>query len=283
MNIIAEIGCNHKGNMDLAKFLILEAKIAGANVAKFQKRNNKELLTSEEYRAPHPNSKHSYGNTYGEHREFLEFNQSQHEELKNFCEKHDILYSTSVWDLTSAREIIELNPQLIKVPSAMNNNWNLLEMLCKQYNGEIHISTGMTTYQEIEEIVQYLEKYERAKDTVIYNCTSGYPVPVEDIKLLEIKRLKENYQHRVKAIGFSGHHHGIAIDIAAVTLGATWIERHFTKNKNWKGTDHSASLEPSELKMLVQQVSDIEIALDYKDGILPIEQVQKNKLKFKKK
>lgn len=284
MKIIAEIGCNHKGDMDIAKQLIDEAVKTGAHVAKFQKRNNRELLSEEQYNAPHPNPANSYGATYGEHREFLELSLEQNKELKEYCEQQGIIYSTSVWDMTSAKEITTLNPQLIKIPSAMNTHFEMLEWLCDNYQGEIHVSTGMTDYSEIENLVVFFEKKQRNKDLVIYNCTSGYPVPYSDICLLELTRLKEKYSRRVKAIGFSGHHLGIAVDVAALTLGAEWIERHFTINKNWKGTDHSASLEPHELTQLITDLKNVSAALTYKETeILAIEQVQKDKLKYKGK
>ncbi|MDY3112769.1 MAG: N-acetylneuraminate synthase family protein, partial [Helicobacter sp.] len=127
--IIAEIGCNHKGDFNIAKELILLAKNAGAKIVKFQKRNNKELLSKEQYNAPHPNPINSYGKTYGEHREFLEFSLEQHKALKEFCEQIGVIYSTSVWDSTSALEIISLNPAFIKVPSACNTNYELLKIL----------------------------------------------------------------------------------------------------------------------------------------------------------
>lgn len=282
IKIIAEIGCNHKGEIQIAKQLIDEAKKYGADVAKFQKRNNKELLSEEQYNAPHPNPINSYGVTYGKHREFLEFTAEQHRELMEYCESISIIYSTSVWDLTSAKEIASLNPKLIKIPSAMNNHFELLEWLCENYEGEIHVSTGMTDYTEIEKLISFFIEKGRNKDLVVYNCTSGYPVPYQDICLKEILRLKDKYGEKVKAIGFSGHHLGTAVDIAAYTLGAEWIERHFTLNKQWRGTDHSASLEPLELSKLVQDLMDVELALQFKETeILEIEKVQKDKLKYK--
>jgi N-acetylneuraminate synthase len=282
--VIAEIGCNHKGNMEIAKELIKVAKIfCNADVVKFQKRNNKELLTEEQYNAPHPNPANSYGDTYGEHREFLEFDLEQNRELKAYCEELGITYSTSTWDLTSAKEIASLEPELIKIPSACNNNYEMLGWLCDNYKGEIHASTGMTTKDEIEDLVTFFESKGRNKDLVLYNCTSGYPVPFEDVCLLEITRLKENYAHRVKEIGFSGHHLGIAIDVAAYTLGATWIERHYTLDRTWKGTDHAASLEPEGVRRLVRNLKATQKALTYKQSdILDIEDVQRKKLKYKK-
>lgn len=282
--VIAEIGCNHKGDMDIAKELIKVAKIfCNADVVKFQKRNNKELLTEEQYNTPHPNPHNSYGVTYGDHREFLEFTAEQHKELMAYCDEMEIEYSTSTWDLTSAKEIAALKPSLIKIPSACNNHYVMLEWLCQNYEGEIHVSTGMTTSQEIEDLVNFFESQGRAKDLVVYSCTSGYPVPFEDVSLLEITKLKEKYGNRVKEIAFSGHHLGIAVDVAAYTLGATTIERHYTLDRTWKGTDHAASLEPEGMRRLCRDLAAVNKALTYKaEEILDIEKVQREKLKYKK-
>ncbi len=279
--IIAEIGCNHKGDMSIAKELIMTAATyCKADVVKFQKRCNTELLSDEEYNTPHPNPANSYGDTYGAHREFLEFTPEQHKQLQAWCEEFGIEYSTSVWDVTSAKEITALKPALIKIPSACNLNKPMLEYLCDNYDGEIHLSFGMTTKQEEEEIISFFESKGRNKDLVLYNCTSGYPVPFEDICLLEITRMREAYADRVKAIGFSGHHLGIAVDSAAVALGAEWVERHYTLDRTWKGTDHAASLEPDGVRKLVRDCKAVAKALTYKEKeILDIESVQRNKLK----
>jgi N-acetylneuraminate synthase len=282
--VIAEIGCNHKGDMEIAKELIKIAAIfCEVDAVKFQKRNNKELLTEEQYNTPHPNPANSYGETYGSHREYLEFDVEQHSQLKKYCEEMGIVYSTSVWDTTSAKEIASLNPDFIKIPSACNNNYEMLGWLCENYRGEIHISTGMTTKNETETLVNYFIEKGRNKDLVLYNCTSGYPVPFEDVCLLDINLLKEKYGDKVKHIGFSGHHLGIAVDIAAYTLGANIVERHYTKDRTWKGTDHAASLEPMGLRKLSRDLNAVHAALSFKKtDILPIEQVQRDKLKNKK-
>lgn len=282
--VIAEIGCNHMGNFDIAKELIDLAKLSGATYVKFQKRNNKELLTEEQYNTTHPTPYNSYGSTYGEHREFLEFNLDQHKELKKYCDSIGITYSTSVWDVTSAKEMITFAPEFLKVPSACNNNFDMLKVLRDEFKGQIQLSIGMTTKEEVEEIVKFFEETNQAKTRLlIYSCTSGYPVPFEDVCLLEINYLYELYSNRVNEIGFSGHHNGIAIDIAAYTLGARWIERHFTKNRTWKGTDHAASLEPGGLSKLVRDLNATYQALSYKEKeILEIEQVQRDKLKNRK-
>ncbi|HAL02680.1 MAG TPA: N-acetylneuraminate synthase [Lachnospiraceae bacterium] len=281
--VIAEIGCNHMGDIEIAKSMIdMAATFCKVDAVKFQKRCNKELLTPEQYNAPHPNPANSYGATYGEHREFLEFNVDQHRELQEYCKKMGIEYSTSVWDLTSAKEIASLNPKFIKIPSASNNNIAMLEWLCDNYQGEIQISFGMTTHEEEKQIVELFERKGRNKDLIIYCCTSGYPVPMKDVCLLEITRLYKEYEDRVKAIGFSGHHNGIAIDVAAYTLGATMFERHFTLDRTWKGTDHAASLEPDGMRRLKRNLEQTYEALTYKSQeILPIEQVQRDKLKYR--
>lgn len=287
--IVAEIGCNHKGDMEIAHRMI---KLLGVfktlnpdsaiDIVKFQKRTNKELLSPEEYNAPHPNPANSYGATYGEHREFLEFNQEQNAQLKKWCEEEGLIYSTSTWDLTAAKEIVALNPKLIKVPSACNLDFDMLAYLRDNYTGEIHLSFGMTTKDEEKKIIDFFKEKNRAKDLVIYACTSGYPVPFEDICLNEIVRLKETYGKDVKAIGFSGHHLGIAVDIAALALGAEYFERHFTLDRTWKGTDHAASLEPVGLQKLARDLRNVSKALSSKsEDILDIEKVQRKKLKRK--
>lgn len=279
--VVAEIGCNHKGDIEIAREMIrVAANFAKCDFVKFQKRSNKELLTPEEYHAPHPNPQNSYGETYGTHREFLEFNIKQHHQLKQWCEAYGIGYSTSVWDLTSAKEIASLDPEFIKIPSACNLNFAMLEFLARNYRGEIHISAGMTTPSELEQIVALMEAYGAAHRVVLYACTSGYPVPFEQVCLLELRTIKDRFGLRVKEIGFSGHHLGIAIDSAAVALGASWIERHFTLDRTWKGTDHAASLEPDGLRKLVRDTRAVSSALTVKDQpILEIELPQRNKLK----
>ena len=282
--VVAEIGCNHKGDLNIAKELIDLAKESGAKYVKFQKRNNKELLTEAQYSDPHPNPHNSYGNSYGEHREFLEFDVNQNKELKKYCDSVGVVFSTSVWDVTSAKEMVSFNPEFLKVPSACNNNFEMLKVLRDDFNGQIQLSIGMTNKKEIKKIIEFFEENNQAKSRlVIYSCTSGYPVPAEDVTLLEINWLYENYGSRVSEIGFSGHHLGIALDISAYTLGARWIERHFTKDRTWKGTDHAASLEPAGLKKLIRDLKYTYKALSFKsEEILPIEAEQRNKLKNRK-
>ena len=133
-------------------------------------------------------------------------------------------------------------------------------------------------------MIELFERNGRNKDLTIFACTSGYLVPEEDMCLLEITRLREQYRNRVKGIGFSSHHAGIALDVAAYTLGATVFERHFTLNRTWKGTDHAASLEPDGLRRTKRNLMSTQAALTYKnEEILPIEKKQRKKLKYRKR
>lgn len=279
--IIAEIGCNHLGKFSVAEEMIkIAAKLSNVDVVKFQKRDNKLLFTEKEYNKSHPVPENSYGKTYGAHRDFLEFDLKTHKKLKKICEKNNVQYSSSVWDVNSADEIISLKPKIIKIPSAHNLDFPLLDVVCKKHKGEIHISTGMTSKKEISEIIKYLKYKKKLNKTVIYYCVSSYPAKDEDICLYEIKELINKYGNDVLAIGFSGHHQGIAIDIAALTLGAKYFERHFTLDRTWKGTDHAASLEPDGMRKLTRDIKSVNTTLKkWNNKFVKSELTQRKKLK----
>lgn len=280
--VVAEVGCNHKGDIEIAKEMVrIAALYAKADYIKFQKRNNRELLTPEQYDAPHPVAENSYGPTYGAHREALELTVDQQRELQECCAEFGIGYSCSVWDVTSAHEIASLAPDYIKVPSASNLHWEMQQVLCDEFQGGIHVSLGMTTHAEEEAIVAFYDRAGRAHDLVLYACTSGYPVAFDDVCLLEISRLKEQFGAVVGSIAFSGHHLGIATDMAAITLGAEWVERHFTLDRTWKGTDHAASLEPDGLRKLSRDVRAVAQTLSKKPKeLLDVEMATREKLKW---
>ncbi|GAB2469859.1 DAHP synthetase I family protein [Jatrophihabitans fulvus] len=282
VTLIAEIGCNHAGDLELAKKMIrVAAEFCEVDVVKFQKRNPRELLTPEQYDAPHPNAMHAFGPSYGLHREALEFGVEQHAELVDVASKFGVTYATSVWDMTSAREITELDPALIKIPSATNTHTELLAYLADHYQGRIHVSLGMTTPDEERAVVELFRSHGRMGDLVLYACTSGYPVPFEQLALREITRLVDAYGAEVHAIAYSGHHLGIAADVAAMTLGARYVERHFTLDRTARGTDHAASLEPDGMRKLRRDLTNVGRALTYKsDGLLPVEQATRAKLKW---
>jgi len=279
--VVAEIGCNHKGDLDIARELIDLAHQCGADYAKFQKRDPQALSNTPAYQSPHPVPYNAYGNTYAEHRAFLEFDFKEHEILKAHCDQVGIGYSCSAWDMASAKVLCDLEVDYIKIPSACNNHLEMITFLRDNYKGQIHISVGMTTVEEEQAFMDLFSDLSPNR-LVLYSCTSGYPVAFDQVCLLEIKRLAESYGQQLAAIGFSGHHLGIAIDIAAYTLGVKWIERHFTKDRTWKGTDHAASLEPAGLSKLVRNLQATHQSLTYKSSsILDIEKPQRDKLKFK--
>lgn len=283
INFVAEVGCNHQGSMKLT-FKMIDKLVDFSDVkfVKFQKRNPIELLGRKKYDLPHPVPSNSFGKSYGLHREKLEFNFLQHKEIKSYCKKKKIEYMCSAWDLTSLKQLIKLGLSHIKIPSACNNNQELLTYLFKNFSGYCHISLGMTTKLEEEEIFKLSKKFNKNKKLILYACTSAYPVKHKDICLLEISRLKKKYKKNIFAIGFSGHHQGISSDIAAATLGARWVERHFTLDRTLKGTDHAASLEPDGVRRLKRDLDLLTESLTYKNKkILNCELNQRKKLKFK--
>jgi sialic acid synthase len=283
IKLVAEIGCNHQGHLGVAKKMIELAAASGAiDYVKFQKREVRELLTAEEFATPHPNPRHSFGESYGLHREFLEFSVEQHQELMDHCQRHAIGYACSVWDRASALKMIPLKLDYLKIPSACNLDFQLLDEVCARFSGDIHISLGMTTAHEANDLLGFLEMRKVLPRTVLYACVSGYPAPPEQSSLLEISRLLEWSAGRLKAVGFSGHHLGGALDVAALTLGASWIERHCTLDKNWKGTDQILSLTVDEFVKLRKELDEVSAALEFKgEDLLPSERLPRLRLKRK--
>jgi len=280
IQLVAEIGCNHMGKISLAKVMIDQAKKAGADYVKFQKRNNKILLSEEQYNSKHPVEHNSFGKTYGEHREHLEFNTTTHKQIIKYCQKKKIKYSCSAWDVDSAKQLSKICKEYIKVPSATNLDFQMLDFLCKKYSGDIHISTGMTSENEIEKIFNFIKKRKRIKNLVLYSCVSAYPADIQDVCLLDVKKLNQEYGKYIKGIGFSGHHRGLSVDNCTVALGASWVERHFTFDRTAKGTDHAASLELEGLSKLRVRLDETISALHYKPKkILECEKFQRSYLK----
>lgn len=274
---IAEIGCSHIGCINRAKELAKLAKLSGADILKTQKRNPLESVKKELWDKPHPNKLFAYGKTYLEHRQNVELSIEKHIELENFCNEIGIAYSTSVWDMTSAKEVIKhLNLNLIKIPSALNLNFTLIKYLVDHFKGEIHISTGMINKEEKIKLFEQLEPFKYK--FVIYHCTSGYPVPFENIHILEIKNLKNIFPR----IGFSNHGYGIALEPVALSLGATYFERHFIDDRLFPHNDSAGSLEPQGFSKMVRDLKAVDKSLTYKpDQLEQIEIEQRDKLQFK--
>lgn len=277
--VVCEIGCNHQGDINIAKEMIRQAKLAGSDYCKFQKR---DIDNHPEWKTRPYENKNSFGKTYYDHRKYLELSIEQHSELKQYCEEISIGYSCSVWDIQSAKDIIQLNPNYIKIPSALNDDYDLLEYVYSNYDKNVHISVGMATEDERSRLYDYVmgdNDYvmgDKEHRTVIYWTTSEYPCSFENLFLNEIERLLILF----KTVGYSGHHLGIAVDICAFTLGASWIERHFTLDRTSKGTDHSASLEPFGLQKLCRDLNAAEKSLNYKgDDLTDGEKINKEKLR----
>ena len=270
--VIAEIGCNHGGQMSVAKAMMRRALQCGADYAKFQRRTP-ELRKDEWEKVPYQNP-HSFGENYYEHRKALEFSAKQHEELWNYGRQIGIPYLTSVWDIPAFDSVRHLPMDWLKIPSACNEDLELLEHVAERWRRQVHISNGMTTDRSIES--KWYELF--GNDLVIYTCTSTYPSPMRDVKLGDIPRIKKDEV----GVGFSGHHNGIALDIAAQVLGAQYIERHFTLDRTAKGTDHAASLGPEGLTKLVRDLEAVDQAMGCREGLQPGEAEVAMKLKVRK-
>ena len=252
--VIAEIGLNHNGDPDLAAQLIRTAAASGVDAVKFQKRDTRALLTRAQYDAPYE-AWYSYGTTYGEHREALEFSQEVLEELRDLAVNLGVVFFASAWDRPSVDVCEALDIPVYKVASADVTNVPLLERIADTKKPVI-VSTGMSTEDEVEIAVNVLRA--GGSEVVLLHCVSTYPAEFEEINLATLPWLAERFQCPV---GYSGHERGIAISAAAVALGACVVERHFTLDRASKGPDHAASLEPPGLMKLVRDVRATERAM----------------------
>ncbi len=256
--VVAEIGNNHQGRFELAAEMIKEASRAGVDAVKFQKRDIPSLLTKQMYEEPYegPNS---FGSTYGKHREFLELSIAEFAKLKHIAEEEGLVFFASVWDPKSLEDVLSLDVEIIKICSADLVNIPLLRKAAAT-GRLLFLSTGMSSVEEIDIAVNEIMMFHDR--LILLHCNSSYPCREEHISLPVIDFLSKRYG---VPVGYSGHEKGIAPSLAAVALGACVIERHFTLDKSLPGTDHKASLTPSELAELVKGVREIEAALKIKE------------------
>jgi len=246
--IIAEIGINHNGDIDIAKRLISIASASGCDYVKIQKRNP-DLCVPEKEKNKIKNT--PWGDmTYLDYKKKIEFNEKQIEELKKYCEEQNIIFFASVWDEDSV-DIMKKYSTITKIPSALITNLKLCKYARDNFD-KLIISTGMSTEEEIDACIHTCDP------DIIMHTNSTYPALVEELNLNYIKWLQNKWP--TKTIGYSGHEYGLVPTFTAVALGATWIERHITLNHNMWGSDHTASLEPSGLFKLVKGIRDIEKA-----------------------
>ena len=253
--IIAEIGINHNGSLDTAKKLIDIAALSGCDAVKFQKRNP-DVCVPEHQKGKMRET--PWGTmTYLEYKYKVEFEKEEYDQIDQYCREKDIQWSASPWDIDSLNFLMKYNIPWLKVPSAMITNEELMRA-CAATGKKIIFSTGMSTYEEINQAVEWLE----GCDIVMLHCNSTYPAPLEDLNLSCIKTLKECYGCEV---GYSGHEFRLGTTVAAVYLGATYLERHITLDRTMWGSDHMSSVEPQGLIKLVKGVRELEIA--YGDGV----------------
>ena len=256
--IIAEAGVNHNGDISLAKKLIDIAADAGADLVKFQTFKSSKLVTLSAPKADYQSLLTGSSESQYTMLNKLELTESMHHELIAHSHFRGIGFFSTGFDIESIDMLIRLGQERIKIPSGEITNLPLLRHVGKM-NKEVILSTGMSDLGEVEKAIDILESSgtQKKKITVLH-CTSAYPAPMVDINLLAMKTIQNKLQ---VAIGYSDHSEGIEISIAAVALGATIIEKHFTTNKNLPGPDHKTSLEPSELKSMVSAIRNIEFAL----------------------
>ncbi|KAM9770597.1 N-acetylneuraminate-9-phosphate synthase-like [Menidia menidia] len=253
--IIAEIGQNHQGDIEIAKKMIKMAKACGADCAKFQKTELEYRFNKRALERPYT-SKNSWGKTYGEHKRHLEFSHEQYRELQKYAAEVGIFFTASGMDEMAVEFLHELDVPYFKVASADTNNFPYLEMTAKKGRPMV-VSSGMQSMETMQRVYKMVKKHNE-KFTIL-QCTSTYPLEPEDVNLKVIAEYQKEFPDI--PIGYSGHESGISISVAAVAMGAKVIERHITLNKTWKGSDHEASLEPSELTELVRSIRLVERAL----------------------
>jgi sialic acid synthase len=252
--VIAEIGHNHQGSLDKARELFREAKLAGAHAVKLQKRDNRRLYTRAAYDKPYDNE-NSFGSTYGEHREFLEFGLKEYTELQAYARELGVDFFSTAFDLASADFLEAINVPAYKIASGDLKSTPLLKHVAS-FGKPMIISTGGAMIEDVQ----------RAYDTImpinqqlaILQCTAGYPASFDELDLGVIGTYRDRFPGAV--VGFSSHDNGIAMPIAAYMLGARIVEKHFTLNRTSKGTDHAFSLEPPGLTKLVRDLRRAELA-----------------------
>ena len=252
--IIAEIGINHNGDLDVAKKLIDIASVAGCDAVKFQKRNPDVCVP--EHQKPLMRDTPWGCMTYLEYKHRVEFGLEEYQEIDRYCKERGIAWSASPWDMDSLEFILKFDIPFIKIPSAMLTNEDLMKGSASS-GKKVILSTGMSTTEEIDDAVQWMID-EGCYDYALLHCNSTYPAPIDNLNLKCIQTLQERYGCEV---GYSGHEFRLGTTVASIYLGATIIERHITLDRTMWGTDQLSSVEPQGLIKLVKGVRELEMAL----------------------
>jgi N-acetylneuraminate synthase/sialic acid synthase len=253
--VIAEIGHNHQGSLKTAKELFHSAAECGVSAAKLQKRDNRSLYTREMYDKPYENE-NSFGATYGEHREALEFGKTEYEELQSEADRLGIAFFSTAFDMKSADFLAEIGSQAYKIASGDLRNTPLLKHVAKLGKPMI-VSTGGGTLEDVQRAYEAIMPINPR--LCLLQCTCGYPAEFAELDLRVISTYREKFPDVV--IGYSGHDNGIAMPLAAYMLGARVIEKHFTLNRAMRGTDHRFSLEPVGMKKMIRDLQRTRMAL----------------------
>lgn len=255
--IIAEAGVNHNGSIEMAKQLIDAAAIAGVDYVKFQTFKAEKLVTKEAKQAEYQQRNAADDSQYAMLKK-LELSQAQHEELVSYCKQKGVRFLSTAFDLESIEYLHSLHLGVWKIPSGEITNYPYLKKIA-QYGEPVIMSTGMCSMDDVEQAIHVLLKNGLTKEQItLLHCNTEYPTPMQDVNLRAMLQMKEKFGVRV---GYSDHTKGIEVPIAAVALGAEVIEKHFTLDRNLSGPDHKASLEPNELKTMVDAIRNIEQAL----------------------
>ena len=264
---IAELGQNHQGDIKIAKRMVDSLIGSGVSAVKTAKRDIDVCLTDEQKSMIYDNP-NSFGRTYYEHRKALELSNSEFEELKEYSESKGFDFISSFTDIPSVDFLVDIGLKKLKIASQRITDKKLLKHTADIFSGEVYMSSGMSTIDDIDNMIDTFKNNKK----YLLQCTSVYPCPNELLNLNTIKMYKERYSNQIDGFGFSGHHAGIAPDISAYLMGATIIERHYTLNRSWKGTDHAASLGIDGVRKIIKYINEIDEAMgSYDKHILPEE------------
>jgi N,N'-diacetyllegionaminate synthase len=254
--IIAEAGVNHNGSIELAKQLIDQGSKAGVDAVKFQSFKAEKLVTRSASKAQYQTVTTGNDESQFSMIKKLELDYEKHQELMDYCSARGVMFLSSAFDLESINLLVDLGLYIFKIPSGEITNLPYLRKI-GQLQKKVILSTGMSTIDEIEQALRVLRE-SGTTDITVLHCNTEYPTPMSDVNLTAMQMMREVLQVKV---GYSDHTVGIEVPIAAVALGATVIEKHFTLDKHMEGPDHRASLEPHELSAMVSSIRNIEQAL----------------------
>lgn len=274
--IIAEAGVNHNGSFELAKQLVDKAVWAGADCIKFQTFNSKNLVSKNAQKAEYQKKATDSSESQLDMLKKLELSKVEFIELREYCNQKGIMFLSTPFDLESIDFLASIGVKTWKVPSGEITNYPFLRAIGKRKESVI-MSTGMCSLDEVRDAIEVLKTF-GTSDITLLHCTTEYPAPYDSVNLKAMLTLQNEFGFNV---GYSDHTNGIEIPVAAVAMGATVIEKHFTLDKNMEGPDHKASLEPEELKQMVQSIRNVELALG--DGIKKPSEAEKKNISIARK